>query len=102
MHKRAPVAEGPFKITKPDDNTVVIEWPDRSIERASRSRVFLNPTSRTTKEVDDILTPVKVKLYYLAVESTDQPVLIRSLKKTTANDTCTVPNPLKTRSRISL
>lgn len=43
IFKLALVADGPFKVTKEDDKTVVIEQPDRSVERVFRSRVLLEP-----------------------------------------------------------
>lgn len=42
-HKLAPIAKGPFPVTKIEEvtKTVVIECPNRSVERVSRSLVLL-------------------------------------------------------------
>jgi len=56
-HKLAPIAEGPFLVTKTDKNTVVIERSDRSVEKVSRSRVVLAPKPKTKEEVKEILRP---------------------------------------------
>ena len=56
-HNIAPIAEGPFLVTKKDKNTVVIERSDRSVEKVSRSRVVLAPKPKTKEEVKEILRP---------------------------------------------
>ena len=56
-HKLAPIAEGPFLVTKTDKNTVVIERSDRSVEKDSRSRKVLAPKLKRKEEVDKILRP---------------------------------------------
>ena len=57
-HKLAAVAEGPFRVKEAKDDTVVIEKPDRTVERVSRSRVVLAPKPATVREVDAILRPI--------------------------------------------
>ena len=57
-HKLAPVAEGPYRVSKSEGNTVVIELDDRSVERVSRSRVVLAPKPQTSQEAQDLLRPV--------------------------------------------
>ena len=59
-HKLAPVAEGPFRVTKTTGNTVVIERADRSVERVSRSRVVLAPKPLTEAEMEQTLQPTLV------------------------------------------
>ena len=56
-HKLAAIAEGPYRVTKADDATVVIERPDRSVEKVSRSRVVLAPKPTTDEEMKEILKP---------------------------------------------
>ena len=41
-----------------EGDTVVIEKPDRTVERVSRSRVVLAPKPATIREVDAILRPM--------------------------------------------
>ena len=48
-------------MTKVDDATVVIERPDRSVEKVSRSRVVLAPTPTTEEEMKEILKPTMAK-----------------------------------------
>lgn len=60
-NKLAPVAEVPFKVTKTDEKTIVIEKPDRSVERVSRARVVLAPHHHTVQEVSNILKPTKMQ-----------------------------------------
>ena len=56
-HKLAPIAEGPYLVTKTDKNTVFIERSYRSVEKASRSRVVLAPKPKTKEEVYQTLRP---------------------------------------------
>ena len=57
-HKLAPVAEGPFQVTKVDGNTVNIEKAVRSVETVSRSRVVLAPKPASEDEVEKFLKPI--------------------------------------------
>lgn len=59
-HKFEPVAEGPYKVTKGDNNTVFIEKMERFVENVSRSRVLLTPRPETRNEVEDILKPIAI------------------------------------------
>ena len=62
-HKLAAIAEGPFKVkdvNKPA-KTVVIEYPDRSVENVSRSRVVLAPRGNLPKEVQQAVQPLTIQ-----------------------------------------
>lgn len=58
IHKRAPIAEGAYKETYVDNNTIVIKNMDRSVETLSRSKSLLSPKSQTKKQIEEILTPI--------------------------------------------
>lgn len=65
-HKLASIAEGPsgagpYKATKVDDATVVIEMTDHSVENVSRSHVVLAPKQKANEEMKNILTPTSSK-----------------------------------------
>lgn len=57
--KPVPVAEGPFKVTKAEENTVTIEKTDRYVENAWRSRIVLASKRKTKKGVGKLLLLVK-------------------------------------------
>lgn len=79
-HKLAQVADGPFKITKADDKTVVIERPERSVERISSARVFLAQKAKIEKAFNDILKPFKLDLEYPAREAANRPDFVKPPK----------------------
>ena len=59
--KLAPIAEGPYKVNKTDEHTIVIERPKRTVDKVSRSRVVLAPTPKTDEEMQEILKPSTAK-----------------------------------------
>lgn len=85
-HKLAPVAEGPFKVTKADNKTVVIQRSDRSVERVSRTRVVLDSKAMSKKDFEDIVKPAEEYLGDPADESANQKDLVKeSRPKKTKN-----------------
>lgn len=75
-------SEGPSKFKEADYKTVVIERSNCSVDRDSRIHVVLDPTSRDTKEVDEILKPVEENLDYPVAEVTNHPDLVIYHKNT--------------------
>ena len=57
-HKLAAFVDGPYPVVGVRGNTVVIERPDRSVERVNRDRVAVAPQERTSKEVEAIIRPM--------------------------------------------
>ena len=57
-HKLAAVADGPYKVNSTHGGTVVIQRPDNSVERVSRSRVVLAPQPRTVNEIQNAIRPL--------------------------------------------
>lgn len=66
-HRRnfAPVAEGPFKVTNVNDNTIFIEKTDQTVENVSRSRLVLEIKLEMEKEVQKLLQPM---MFYNYIE----------------------------------
>ena len=76
-HKLAPISEVTFHVKEVNTSsrTVVIEYPDRSVENFSRSRVVLAPASNVTEEVQEAIRPLTINeviLDYPAPEDFNQ------------------------------
>lgn len=84
-HKLAPVLEGLLKVTKtPDDNMVVIDRPDRLVEKVSCFRIVLARKPKAVKDVNDIcklLPEIMKNLGYHANEYSNKPDLTKPPKK---------------------
>lgn len=65
---------------------MVIEPPDRSVERVSHERVILAPKAMSKKEANDLLKPPKNDLEYPANESSNQKDLFKTKKPKNASD----------------
>ena len=52
-HKFAPIADGPFLVKKVDKEakSVLLERPDKTVEKLSRSRVLLAPKGPSSKQL---------------------------------------------------
>ncbi len=61
-HKLAAVADGPFKVIEVDTKTVVIEKPDKTVERVSRDRVVLAPERRSSEQIKTTLQSADANL----------------------------------------
>lgn len=84
QHELSSVAEGPFKVTKVEDKTVVIERPELSIQRVSRPEKVLEPKKSTVKEVNDILKPLPTTRDYFRYpvgEMEKQPNIVKPSRK---------------------
>ena len=57
-HKLAAVAEGPLKVITATRKTIVIERPDKKVERVSRDRVTLAPSQRTAEGIQEFIRPM--------------------------------------------
>ena len=57
LHKIAPIAQGlfPVKDVNKAEKTAIIEFPDRSVENVSRSRMVCAPVTNITEEVQDAI-----------------------------------------------
>ena len=61
-HKLAAIADGPYRVkdVNTEAKTVVIEYPDRTVENVSRSRVVLAPEPQTMKQLHDKTRPMTI------------------------------------------
>ena len=61
-HKLAPIAEGPFPVKKVDkeNKTVLLERPDKTVEKVSRSRVVLDPKGPSSEELLEATRPMTI------------------------------------------
>ncbi len=84
-HKLAAVAEGPFRVVEVKDSTVVIEKPDRSVERVSRDRVVLAPARQPPATVQKILDSDK-ELLSKVTEPASAEQNMNELNTTSAKD----------------
>ena len=96
-HKLAPIAKGPYLVTKTDKNTVVIERSNRSVEKVSRSRVVFAPKQKMKEEVHKALTPEQLPIDgNLKTESTNLEDVSRMVAATKQTNDATEDHRTKT------